>query len=132
MITMSHFASDLKHQTFNLEPIMSHTSNITFTVSLDENKIPEKIEWHAEDAGMDGKMDAKAIMLSVFDTASEETLRIDLWTKEMKVDEMKRFFHQTLVSMAESLQRATNEDAMAADMRDFAKHFREKMFAENA
>jgi gliding motility-associated protein GldC len=111
---------------------MSHTSNITFTVSLDENKVPEKIEWHAEDAGMDGMMDTKAIMLSVFDTASEETLRIDLWTKEMRVDEMKRFFHQTLVSMAESLQRATNEDSMAADMRDFAKHFREKMFTENA
>jgi hypothetical protein len=48
----------------------------------------------------------------------------------MKVDEMKRFFHQTLVSMADTLQRATNEDAMAADMRDFARHFREKMFAE--
>lgn len=106
---------------------MSHTSNITFTVSLDENQVPEKIEWHAEDAGMDGKMDTKAIMLSVFDTASEETLRIDLWTKEMRVDEMKRFFHQTLVSMAESLQRATSEDAMAADMRDFAKHFAERM-----
>jgi len=110
---------------------MSHTSNITFTVSLDENKVPEKIEWHAEDAGMDGKMDTKAIMLSVFDTASEETLRIDLWTKEMKVDEMKRFFHQTLVSMAESLQRATNEDAMAADMRDFARHFAERMMEDN-
>ncbi len=109
---------------------MAHTSDITFTVNLDENKVPEKILWHAEDAGMDGKMDTKAIMLSVFDTESEETLRIDLWTKEMKVDEMKRFFHQTLVSMADTLQRATNEDAMAADMRDFARHFREKMFAE--
>lgn len=109
---------------------MAHTSDITFTVSLDENKVPEKILWHAEDAGMDRKMDTKAIMLSVFDTDSEETLRIDLWTKDMRVDEMKRFFHQTLVSMADTLQRATSEDSMAADMRDFARHFREKMFAE--
>jgi gliding motility-associated protein GldC len=109
---------------------MSHTSNISFTVSLDENKVPEKIDWHAEDAGMDNKMDTKAIMISVYDTASEDTLRMDLWTKEMKVDEMKRFFHQTLVSMADTLQRATNEDAMAADMRDFARHFAEKMFPQ--
>ena len=109
---------------------MAHTSDITFTVTLDENKVPEKIEWHAEDSGMDGKMDTKAIMISVFDTASEETLRIDLWTKDMRVDEMARFYHQTLVSMADSLQRATNENAMAADMRDFAKHFASKMFEE--
>lgn len=109
---------------------MAYTSNITFTVTLDENKVPEKIEWLAEDSGMDGKMDTKAIMLSVFDTASEETLRIDLWTKDMRVDEMARFYHQTLVSMADSLQRATNENAMAADMRDFARHFAAKMFED--
>ena len=109
---------------------MAHTSSITFTVTLDENKVAEKILWHAEDAGMEAPMDTKAIMLSVFDTASEETLRIDLWTKDMRVDEMSRFFHQTIVSMAETLQRATNENAMAADMRDFAKHFATKMFEE--
>jgi len=107
---------------------MPHTSDITFTVSLDENKIPEKIEWLAQDAGMDGPMDTKAIMISVYDTASEDTLRMDLWTKEMRVDEMKRFFHQTLHTMADTLQRATNEDAMSADLRDFARHFAEKMF----
>jgi len=110
---------------------MPHTSNITFTVTLDENKVPEKIDWHAEDAGMDTKMDTKAIMISVYDTASEDTLRMDLWTKEMKVDEMKRFFHQTIISMADTLQRATNEDAMAADMRDFGRHFAEKMFPDH-
>jgi gliding motility-associated protein GldC len=109
---------------------MEHTSDIRFTVTLDENRVPEKIEWLAEDSGMEGKMDTKAIMLSVFDTESEETLRIDLWTKQMRVDEMTRFFHQTLVSMADTLERATNETSMAADMRDFAKHFAEKLFRD--
>ncbi len=109
---------------------MSKSSEINFNVTLDENQIPEKITWLATDAGMDKQLDSKAIMISVYDTDSEETLRMDLWTKEMRVDEMKRFFHQTIVSMADSLQRATNEDKMAADMRDFGRHFAEEMFSE--
>ncbi|MFM1874997.1 MAG: Gliding motility protein GldC [Bacteroidota bacterium] len=107
---------------------MSKTSEIKFSVTLDENQIPEKINWLATDAGMDKQLDSKAIMISVYDTDSEETLRMDLWTKEMRVDEMKRFFHQTIISMADTLQRATNEDKMAADMRDFGQHFAREMF----
>lgn len=107
---------------------MSKTSEIKFTVTLDENQVPEQISWHATDAGIDKELDTKAIMISVFDTDTDETLRMDLWTKEMRVDEMKRFFHQTIISMADTLQRATNEDAMAADMRDFGQHFAKQMF----
>ena len=107
---------------------MSKNSEIKFTVTLDENQVPERILWHASDAGMEKELDTKAIMISVFDTDSEETLRMDLWTKEMRVDEMKRFFHQTIVSMADTLQRAANEDKMAADMREFGQHFAKEMF----
>ncbi len=107
---------------------MDSSSEIRFNVTLDGNKIPEKITWHATDADMESDMDTKAVMLSVFDTVSEETMRIDLWTKEMRVDEMKRFFHQTIVSMADTLQRSTNEDGMAADLREFGQHFATKMF----
>lgn len=107
---------------------MSKTSEITFKVTLDENQIPEKIDWMATDAGMDKQLDSKAIMISVYDTESEETLRMDLWTKEMRVDEMKRFFHQTIISMADTLQRATNETEMAANMREFGQHFAKEMF----
>jgi gliding motility-associated protein GldC len=107
---------------------MSKSSEINFNVTLDENQVPEKISWLATDAGMETQLDSKAIMISVYDTDSEETLRMDLWTKEMRVDEMKRFFHQTIVSMADTLQRATNEDKMAADMREFGQHFSKEMF----
>lgn len=107
---------------------MSKTSEITFKATLDENQIPEKIDWMATDAGMDKQLDSKAIMISVYDTESEETLRMDLWTKEMRVDEMKRFFHQTIISMADTLQRATNETEMAANMREFGQHFAKEMF----
>jgi gliding motility-associated protein GldC len=46
--------------------------------------------------------EAKAVMLSVWDSKAKESLRIDLWTKEMPVDEMKIFFHQTLVTMSDT------------------------------
>ncbi|MFT4680840.1 MAG: gliding motility-associated protein GldC [Flavobacteriales bacterium] len=104
-----------------------HYSDIKFRIGLDENKIPKKIDWIAEDAGMKKLEEAKAIMLSVFDPKSNDTLRIDLWTNEMKVDEMKRFFHQTLISMSDTFERATNEKELAEDLRKFCKDFGEKL-----
>ena len=52
---------------------------------------------------------------------------MDLWTKDMPVDEMKQFFHQTLVSMAASFERATDDQKMTATMRDFCDYFAEKL-----
>jgi gliding motility-associated protein GldC len=46
-------------------------------------------------------------------------MRIDLWTKEMPVDEMKIFFHQTLVAMSDTFHRATGDEKMAETMKDF-------------
>lgn len=105
---------------------VAHTSKITFNVDLDENKIPETISWTAEDGGINDEA-SKAIMLSVWDHKQKDTLRMDLWTKDMPVDEMKQFFHQTLVSMAGSFQRATNDDKMSATMLDFCDYFAEKL-----
>ncbi|MGV9003174.1 gliding motility protein GldC [Flavobacterium sp.] len=102
------------------------TSEIKFVVDLDENRVPEKLMWSAQDGGID-LQEAKAIMLSVWDAKSKETLRIDLWTKEMPVDEMKQFFHQTLVAMADTFQRATADEKMADTMKDFCQYFAEKM-----
>jgi len=105
---------------------IAHTSKITFTVDLDENRVPEEISWTAEDGGITDEA-SKAIMLSVWDHKQKDTLRMDLWTKDMPVDEMKQFFHQTLVSMANSFQRATNDEKMSATMLDFCDYFAEKL-----
>ncbi|CAM1346175.1 gliding motility protein GldC [Tenacibaculum crassostreae] len=105
---------------------VKHTSEITFKVGLDENRIPEQISWNAEDGGINNEP-SKAIMLSVWDHKQKDTLRMDLWTKDMPVDEMKQFFHQTLVSMANSFERATNDEKMSATMRDFCDYFAEKL-----
>jgi gliding motility-associated protein GldC len=102
------------------------TSEIKFLVELDENRVPEKLTWTAQDGGVDAE-EAKAIMLSIWNSKSQETLRIDLWTKEMPVDEMKLFFHQTLVAMSETFNRATGDEKMTATMKDFCDYFAEKL-----
>ena len=102
------------------------TSEIKIVVELDENRVPEKITWSAQDGGVQ-KEEAKAMMLSIWDSKVQETLRIDLWTKDMPVDEMKLFFHQTLVAMADTFQRATQDEKMTDTMKDFCDYFAEKM-----
>ena len=105
---------------------IKHTSEIKLNVGLDENKIPEIIHWSATDGGVSHE-ETKAVMLSVWDHKNKESLRIDLWTKDMPVDEMKIFFHQTLSAMADTFQRATNDEKMSATMRDFCEYFAEKL-----
>lgn len=102
------------------------TSKIELNVELDENQVPEKLHWTAEDGGISNE-EAKAMMLAVWDSKTQETLRIDLWTKDMPVDEMKIFFHQTLVAMSDTFQRATQDDKMSATMKDFCDYFAEKL-----
>lgn len=104
----------------------NHSSTIELKVELDENKIPEKLHWTAQDGGVTNE-EAKAMMLSVWDAKAQETLRIDLWTKDMPVDQMKVFFHQTLVAMSNTFNRATQDEKMTATMKDFCDYFAEKL-----
>jgi gliding motility-associated protein GldC len=101
------------------------TSDITLRVTLDDNRVPERIDWTAEDGGTQSA--SKAVLLSIWDEQERNTLRIDLWTKEMTVEEMKAFFHQNILTMADTFERATGEGRMAAQMRDFAAYFAEHM-----
>lgn len=101
------------------------TSEINFSVTLDDNNLPEKIDWSATDAGE--KSTSKSLMIALWDAQENNTLRIDLWTKDMMVDEMKQFYHQCLLSMADSFERATGESASAKDLRNFAQDFAEKL-----
>ena len=100
-------------------------SEIRFVVTLDEKKLPEKIDWSASDAHKEST--CKAVQISLWDTSEKNTLRIDLWTKDMMVEDMKRFYHQNLVSMAETLERATGEKEAARAMRNFAREFGERL-----
>jgi gliding motility-associated protein GldC len=104
---------------------MKH-SEIIFSIQLDDNAIPERIQWDASDSGMSGKRDCGATMLALWDPNDRTTLRIDLWTKEMPVDDMKRFFYESMKSMADTYQRATEDKENAEMMRKFSDRFAEK------
>ena len=113
-------------QNINQVIMNDRNSKIEISVDLDENKIPEKISWSAEDGNIKNK-ESKALFLSVWDSEKKESLRIDLWTKEMPLDEMKIFFHQTLVAMSDTFNRATQDEKRTATMKDFGDYFAEKL-----
>ena len=105
---------------------VKHKSKITIKVGLDENRVPEELAWSADDGNVENKK-AKAAFLSVWDPEDKDTYKIHLWTKDMPINEMKQFFHQTLLTMSDSFEVATGDEKMTATMRDFCDYFAEKM-----
>jgi len=101
-------------------------TEIKIHVELDENNVPEIMSWDAPDGGVRNQ-ETKAFMLSMWDSKPQESMSINLWTKDMPVDEMKVFYHQTLVTMAENFERATGDKKMTDTMRDFCDYFAEKL-----
>lgn len=102
------------------------TSEIKINVGLNENNVPVRMLWNATDGNVENA-EAKAMLLSMWDPTQKNTLKIDLWTDEMSIEEMKQFFHQTLVTMADTFEKATGETKITEDLRDYCYHFAEKM-----
>jgi len=101
-------------------------STITIDVILDPNKIPEQINWQASDSSADLQQKSKAMCLAFWDGADKTALRIDLWTKDMMVDEMGDFFYQMMMTMADTFERATKNKPLSLEMKEFAKDFYKK------
>ena len=102
------------------------TSTITIDVQLDPDKVPQQISWKASDSTADVAQRAKAMMISFWDAADKSALRIDLWTKDMMVDEMADFFYQTFMTMADTYNRATQQSELSEEIKTFAKDFYKK------
>lgn len=102
------------------------TSTITINVGLNENHIPQRMLWSADDSGIENQ-EAKAMFLSFWDAKEQNTLKMDLWVQEMSVDEMKQFMHQTLLTLADNFEKATGEKNICEDLRDYCYHFADKM-----
>ena len=101
-------------------------SSIVIDVELDDNRVPNAIEWRATDNTTEKPQQAKAVMLSLCDGAEKTALRIDLWTQKMMVDEMADFYYQTFMTMADTYQRATRQTELVNDMKNFATEFYKK------
>ena len=102
------------------------TSSINIDVTLDKDRVPEEIRWNATDSTAENARRAKAMMLAFWDGADKTAMRIDLWTKDMMVDEMADFFYQTFMTMAETWHRATRDAALVEEMKNFSRDFYNK------
>ena len=100
---------------------MKETS-ITIDVTLDENHVPDKLHWSAPDGGISNQ-ETHAVFLSTWDKEIQETARIDLWSKEMPVDQMRVFVHQTLVGIRNSYVKATQDVEMGEAFQQFCDYF---------
>ena len=100
-------------------------STITIDVHLDDHKVPDQIMWNTTNA-IDSQQKAKAMMLAFWDGAEKTALRIDLWSKDMMVDEMGDFYYQIFITMADSFLRATGEQKLSDELKTFAKEFNQK------
>ena len=106
------------------KPKISKKSRITVDVALDDKNMPVSMSWAASDNPAGSHPQAcKAMLLSLFDENTKETLKIDLWTKEMQVIEMDRMFYQTLRGLADTYFRATQNKELANQMQQFVFYF---------
>jgi gliding motility-associated protein GldC len=102
---------------------IAKSSQIRFNVMLDKENLPVQIQWDADDADVEGKQEAKAVLLSLWDGLQQNALRIDLWTKDMNVEEMNLFMFQTISTLGDTYERATNNKELADEIREFGHHF---------
>ena len=99
--------------------------NLKFEVELDENHLPLNIEMDASD-GAANEANIKALMISAWAAETKETLRIDLWTKDMPVNEMFIMYYPTMMGMAATLEKSTGHDKLAGALRDYCGFFAEQ------
>ena len=109
---------------------MSKISYIKLKVQLDDNRVPVKIEWEATDSGTQGIKEAKSFLLSIWDKKDNATLGIDLWTKDMLLEDMNIHFHQVFLKLADTFKRATKNNEVAEMINNFAAEFAQKLELE--
>ena len=106
-------------------------SNIQFSIELDQQNVPDKIMWDATEKPDPGLSETKAISIALWDQTQKNTLRIDLWTKDMPVEEMKRFHIDCIGGMAQSVLSATGDEFMANEINALCERMVKHVQSEN-
>lgn len=101
------------------------TSTIKLTVDQNQDTV-HRIRWEADEAQQPGVNEARAMILALWDHAARSSLRIDLWTHDMSIDDMNDFVFQTLVSLADTYGKATGNQALMGEMKIFARDFADR------
>lgn len=100
---------------------MSRTAEIKITVELDDDDVPTQIVWEASEARGAGSTPCRSMMLSLWDGERKTIAAIDLWIKDMTVDDMNLYFYQAIHQMADTYLRATKNSDVAKSMHEFAE-----------
>jgi len=102
---------------------------LKLNIELDENQIPETMSWEgADQQKKDQIRPIKAFFLNTWDDQERVTASLNLWTKTMTTQEMKAFFHQSLVAMVESFEKAVpDQDQIVKDLYATCNYLAEKM-----
>lgn len=101
----------------------SRTAEIRLTVDLDADNVATRIQWQAAEAPGGGPAACQSMMLSLWDSGKKTTAAIDLWTREMTIEDMNVFCYQVLHKMADTYLRATQNEPMAQAMHEFGNRF---------
>jgi len=111
---------------------MKH-SEINFKIQLDDQNIPEQISWSATDNPNEGIEETKAILVATWDPYHKGTLTLPLWTKDMEVLDMKRFFIEVVGTAADASLQATGDNFFAQELeavcRTLSSHLQKEIVA---
>ncbi len=106
-------------------------SEINIQVELDSNNLPQNIKWDATDKDGDGMESTKSLSLNIWDNLNHSTLRIDLWTDDMSVVEMKRFYIDIIGGMAQTVLNSTGDEYMSEEMKELCDRLVKHVNEEN-
>ena len=106
-------------------------SEIKFTVELDDKNLPKNIEWDASDKEAEGMETTKSISLNVWDNLNQSTLRIDLWTDDMSIAEMKRFYIDILGGMGQTILNSTGDEYFSEEIKELCDRMVKHVNKEN-
>jgi gliding motility-associated protein GldC len=107
-------------------------SEIRFKVELDNENVPERIFWDADHKDTPGYAPTKSISVSLWDDHNKNTLRIDLWAKDMPVEEMKRFYIDCLGGISQTLLNATGDEYMSKEINTLCERLVKHVKQESA
>lgn len=100
-------------------------SQISIEIGLNAEQMPIEMHWGASDKP-GGRETCKGMLLSLFDEQSKDTMKIDLWTRDLQVVEMDRFMYQTLRGLVDTYHKATGNTELANEMQKFVFYFGQK------
>ncbi len=112
------------------DEIVKKYSEIKLKVGLNSNNIPLEMHWSAADGDVENAP-VKAVLFSVWDPIEKNTMKIDLWTKDMPVEEMKRFYIDCLGGLAQSALTSTGDEYISNEINSLCEKLVKHIKKEN-